>query len=100
MIQLKKTNASFLNLGFISIIALCHFSIAPLSFAEVPRALEPLYAEATLAYNASDPNRALLLVNELQKQIPTSTEVLELKGLILKSSKPKESVEVYKELIR
>jgi len=68
--------------------------------AEIPTRLEPFYAEAVLAYNTSDYNRTLTLLDALQKQIPTSSEVLELKALTLKATRSEKTPEAYRELIR
>ena len=94
MIQVKKTTLFKLYL------AACYIFGVGTLHAEVPSKLEPLYAEAVLAYNSADSNRALALINVLQKKIPNSTEILELKALILKPTQPGRSAEVYKDLIR
>lgn len=71
-----------------------------LARAELPKELEPEYAEAVLAFNGRDYDRALKLLNELLRQQPGATELLELKALTLKSSKKGEqSAELYQKLI-
>ncbi len=82
------------------VAALCYASELGIALAEIPSELEPLYAEAVLAYNAADHNRALRILDEIRKKAPAASEVLELKALVMKASQPKQSAEVYRELIK
>lgn len=71
------------------------------AYAEVPTPLEPEYAEAVLAYNGRNYDRALKVLDELIKSSPQTIEFLELKALTLKSAlNAKESAQAYIELIR
>jgi tetratricopeptide (TPR) repeat protein len=66
----------------------------------VPTKLEPSYAEAVLAYNGKDYNKALTLLDALLHQKPDVTEFLELKALVLKTeNNGEESAKVYQDLI-
>lgn len=95
--QLNKYKSRFFLTGMSLAICLT----APTSFATVPEALEPDYAEAVLAYNGKNYDRALQVLNELLKQSPDTSEFLELKALTLKTAdKPQESAQVYTDLIK
>ncbi|MGK5084908.1 hypothetical protein WDW37_16595 [Bdellovibrionota bacterium FG-1] len=77
-------------------LSLCRFAAA-----EIPTKLEPIYAEAVLAYNGKDYNKSLSLLDELLRQKPSLTEALELKALNLKFRHDDvASAQVYQDLIR
>lgn len=54
--------------------------------AEVAPNLEPIYADAVLAYNGRDYNRALQILNDLMNQQPDTPEFMELAALTLKNN--------------
>lgn len=68
--------------------------------AEISNQLEPQYAEAVLAFNGGEYNRALTLLGEILRQSPKTTEALELKALVFKSMQDMtRATETYKALI-
>ncbi|RYZ61251.1 MAG: hypothetical protein EOP09_20210, partial [Proteobacteria bacterium] len=75
--------------------------VAPLTgFAEIPNESEPDYSEAVIFYNTKRFDRALTMLEQLQRTLPKSVEVLELKALTLRATqKDKQAAVVYKDLI-
>jgi tetratricopeptide (TPR) repeat protein len=68
--------------------------------AEVLPSLEPVYADAVLAYNGRDYNRALQILNDLMNQQPNTPEFMELAALTLKNNQDETgSAELYQKLI-
>jgi tetratricopeptide (TPR) repeat protein len=69
--------------------------------AELPTRLEPVYAEAVIAYNSKDYPKAIAALDELLRQKPGVAEALELKALSLKATKDDaKSAAVYEELVK
>lgn len=70
------------------------------ALAEIPNESEPDYSEAVIFYNTKRYDRALALLEQLQRILPKSAEVLELKALTLRATqKDKLAANVYKDLI-
>src|SRR4051812_20910866 len=68
--------------------------------AEIPSSLEPVYAEAVLAYHSNKPDRALSLLSQLLQKSPDSPEFLELQALCLKAANnDAKAADVYTHLI-
>ncbi|MBI2712216.1 MAG: tetratricopeptide repeat protein [Bdellovibrio sp.] len=77
------------------------FGISGAARAEISSALEPVYADAVLAYNGRDYNRALQILNDLMKQNPDTPEFMELTALVLKNNQDEGgSADLYQKLIR
>jgi tetratricopeptide (TPR) repeat protein len=92
-----ESKGSLLRLAVVFVVALGSGVVR----AEIASELEPDYAEATLAYNSKEYNRAITILNELQKKAPKTVEFLELKAITLKASKKEiEASKVYQELIQ
>jgi tetratricopeptide (TPR) repeat protein len=74
--------------------------LAPSARADVPRDLEPDYAEAVLSFNSRDFSKALKLLDALIRRDPRVNEFLELKALSLKVSQKDQAAEkIYQQLI-
>ena len=87
--KLKKLSILLLSLTFFN------------AQAEISSDLEPDYAEAVLAYNAQNFDRAMMILEVLKKKSPNTTEFLELNAIILKSQrKDSEASQVYRQLIQ
>jgi tetratricopeptide (TPR) repeat protein len=68
--------------------------------AEMPNELEPEYSDAVIDFHTKRHDHSLAVLRELQKKLPHSVEVLELKALNLRALKQdKDAAKVYKELI-
>lgn len=75
--------------------------VISLAYAEVSTQNEPQYSEAVLAYNGRDYDRAIKILDELEKASPATIEFLELKALAYKSSnRPLQSEKIYTDLLR
>jgi tetratricopeptide (TPR) repeat protein len=67
---------------------------------DLPRALEPAYGEAVLAYHAKDYARALELISELERKAPRSAKLLELQALCYKTQGRDElALPIYQRLV-
>jgi hypothetical protein len=93
-----------------------HFSVASAIFLTVSGAtaslaaevethpgisLEPMYAEAVIAYNSKQPGEALRILDNVLKAKADYIQALELKSLVLKDlGKPRESQANYERLIK
>lgn len=70
------------------------------AFAGVPNKVEPDFNEAVLALNGRDYDRALKIIDSINRRIPNLPEVLELKALTFKTKQEIRSAEqVYEELL-
>ncbi|OFZ81843.1 MAG: hypothetical protein A2583_10565 [Bdellovibrionales bacterium RIFOXYD1_FULL_53_11] len=69
--------------------------------AEVSNTMEADYAEAVIAYNARDYNRAIKLLGVMLQKAPDTSEFLELQALSFKATnRPSEAVQTYENLIK
>lgn len=86
------------NTWFLFGIALLY---CPVVLADISSELEPEYAEAVLAYNSQNFDRAMMILETLKKRSPQTIEFLELSAIVLKTQKKdQEASNVYRELIQ
>lgn len=81
-------------------VAVFLFLFGALSLAKVPRNLEPLLTESTLAVHEKKWSEALSAIDEMLKKSPELIEALELKALVYSSQgKLDEAKKVYSQLM-